>query len=159
MHDAGNDNSKHRLAMEQALTLAHRYALVFRPAGIGCIPKGLRYEVEPRPQSGSAHHGMARHGILVTDRELTSDEAKRFELAPLVDGAAIDFAATRVVAQMSDYAAEYLQCLEEDRAAFADSVLSRARIEDGVTFSIGDPEALVAKVIDGLRVRAGILAS
>lgn len=67
-----------------------RYALVNRPAGIGCLPRGLTFTVETRPATAMPHHEWARHGVLVSDRELAPDELRNFEPAGMVDGAMLD---------------------------------------------------------------------
>jgi hypothetical protein len=90
---------------------------------------------------------MARHGILVTQRELTVAELKNFELAPLVDGPLLDVLAAKIAESMGEYAAQYVQQSEEDPAQFRNKVLDVAeRPDSGVRYSIGAPDALVDRV-------------
>jgi hypothetical protein len=137
--------------------MTYRYALVNRPPGIGCIPRNLEYTVEPRPPAGAAHHAWARHGILVTVRELTVDELASFELAPLVDGELLDTMAARVAGgSMGDYAAEYVEVARDDPDAFRDGVLTAVtRLDPGVRYSIGDELQLTQAVLAHLAKQAG----
>lgn len=128
-----------------------RYALVNRPADIGTVPKGLNYTVEPRPARGQPHFDMARHGILVADRELTPEEIKAFELAPLVEGDDLPVLAEQVARGMAEYAQGYLEQAKEDPEVFAMAI--RQTIEQsasGIQYSVGDPAALAAMVRDKL---------
>ena len=132
-----------------------RYAMVNRPAGLGTISKGLCYSVEPRPLKGEAHFDMARHGVLVSDRELTGEELLSFEIGVIVDGEQMDVLAERILSGgMSDYPAEYLQSAADDASMFKRGVLLAAsRIEKGVMYSIGDADRLVATVVRLLEAR------
>ena len=91
---------------------------------------------------------MARHGILVTSRELTSEELSYFELAPLVDGAAITSLAAQIAnGPMSRYAKNYLSLVGEDEDQFRSTVLEKlSRIGDGVRYSVGSDDELIAAV-------------
>lgn len=133
-----------------------RYALVNRPPGIGCVPRGLTFTVEPRPEAGQPHHAHARHGILVSERALTGDELRSFELAPLVDGDALQLMAEKIASgRMGDYAAEYVRAHEDDPDTFRRGVLdSVGKVEHGVAQSIGDEDALVAAVLRCLSAAA-----
>jgi hypothetical protein len=125
----------------------YRYALVNRPAMIGGLPSKLEYTVEPRPAPGQPHYEMARHGILVTQRELTTAELKSFELAPLVDGPLLDVLAAKIAESMGKYAAQYIEALEDNPGMFRNKVLDVAeRPDSGVRYSIGAPDALVDRV-------------
>lgn len=132
-----------------------RYALVNRPADLGAIPK-VPYTVEPRPAAGQPHHDMARHGILVTERELTEKEVKDFELAPLIDGPLLDVLAGKIAEGMAEYAARYVEIEKEDAAEFYNAVMGAARRSgSGIRYSIGQPDALVDRVLVLLEGMAG----
>ena len=125
-----------------------RYALVNRPAMLGGLPRGLRYTVEPRPAAGDPHHEMARHGILVAERELTEVELKAFELAELIEGPDLDSVAAEVAAGMNKYAAQCVEAEQDDPAQFRNQVLDKAaRPKNGVSRSIASPDALVDRVL------------
>lgn len=128
-----------------------RYALVNRPADIGTVPRGVRYTVEPRPAAGQPHFDMARHGILVTERELTAEEIKAFELAPLVEDDDLPVLAEQVARGMAEYAAGYLEQAKEDPQVFAMAI--RQTIEQsasGIQYSVGNPPLLATMVRDKL---------
>jgi hypothetical protein len=130
----------------------HRYALVNRPPSMGALPRGLEFTVEPRPAAGQPHHDLSRHGVLVTQRPLTDAELKAFELAPLVEGPALDELAGKVADDMADYAAQYAEQATEDPDAFARAVSERVkRLGDGVQYSVGDSAALADAVVTRLR--------
>lgn len=157
-----NDGEAEQLA-DMASTIANpapagprfRYALVNRPADLGTIPKGLAYTVEPRPAAGQPHHDMARHGILVTERELTVEELKAFELAPLVDGQALQLMADRIAEGMREYAAGYAAESRDEPSQFRVSVLEAVKASgSGVRYSVGDPDALVTAVAERVRAMA-----
>lgn len=112
----------------------YRYALVNRPAGLGAIPKGIQFTVEPRPEVGQDHHDMARNGILVTDRKLTDAETKSFELAPLLDADQTIDLAELVAKKMERYAAAYVEQWQDNDPQFAETVMG-----------------MVPKVVDGFR--------
>ncbi len=133
--------------------VSFRYAMVNRPAGIGTIPRGLRYIVDPRPAKGEPHHDMARHGVLVTERALTVDELRAFELAPLVDATTLGNLAKRICAGgMSEYAAEYLELERDEPEDFCQNVADRARhLEDGVRYSICSDAELARLVVEELQ--------
>lgn len=138
------------------VTAITRYGLVNRPAGIGCLPHGLRYQVHPRPGAGEPHHHLARHGIVEFERALTMDEARGFELAPLVSGDAVLALADRIAAgSMSRYAAAYVQAASEDPHHFAGTVLDRlGDLDKGVRYSVDNDDGLVAAVLERLKVAA-----
>ena len=129
-----------------------RYAMVNRPAGIGSIPRGLQYGVDARPAKGEPHHDMARHGILVTERALTVEELRAFELAPLVDPAMLGQMAERICADgMSDYAAEYIETQRDEPESFCRNVADRARhLDGGVRYSICSEVELGSLVLEAL---------
>lgn len=111
-----------RAAKPTAASGKYRYAMVNRPAGMGALPSGLIFSVEPRPAPGEPHYDMARHGILVTDRMLTDDETKSFELAPILDEAATKELAAKIAERLSKYAVEYVEMYDAKDDAFAGAV-------------------------------------
>jgi len=130
-----------------------RYAMVNRPAGLGTIPRGLQYGVDPRPAKGEPHHDMARHGILVTERALSVEELRAFELAPLVDTATLGALAERICAGgMSEYASEYIETHLEKPEMFCQNVADRARhLDPGVSYSICSNVELGRLVLEELQ--------
>lgn len=136
---------------------APRYALVMRPAGIGTLPLGLRYSVEPRPVAGRPHHGLARHGILCPERELTADEMNSYEIGLLVDDPAelVDSAA----AALSDYAEDLVDLVESEHEMVRGMIMDACRNALPVRyFSVADEDSLVESVIDRLGLRDDIPA-
>jgi len=74
-----------------------------------------------------------------------------FELAPLFAGPAIELLARRIAAgSMSDYAAQYVEAARNDPEAFRRGVRAVEKLDAGVTYSIGDENALVASVLRAL---------
>ena len=120
------------------------------------MTRDLQYGVEPRPAKGQAHHDMARHGILVTNRPLTVEDLRSFELAPLVDVPMLGNLAERICRDgMSEYASEYIELHQDQPESFCRNVASRARRPDpGVLYSVCSYEELGRVVLDALR-RAG----
>ena len=128
-----------------------RYALVNRPADFASLPKGLTYTVEPAPHAGEPHSFYARHGILVTERELTEGEVKAFELAPLIEGDDLGALATRVAEAMQEYANSYVEMAEKDPIAFRNAVIEAVdSAASGIRYSVGDPDLLRQMVRDKL---------
>lgn len=125
--------------------LEFRYALVNRPAGIGCVPRGLSYDVRPRPNAGEAHHAMARHGVMVTRRPLTNEELAQFEIAPMVSVESMPALAKRLmVGSLGWCAREYLDVRADDPEVFRQGVLqSLERLDRGVRWSIESEGALL----------------
>jgi hypothetical protein len=61
-----------------------KYGLVYRPPGLGAVPKGyVHYDPSNQGIDG------VRHGVLTYDHELTPKEVKDFELKPLTGGAGL----------------------------------------------------------------------
>jgi hypothetical protein len=144
--DANPGNPAKAKPVEQVGTF--KYALVNRPAMVGGLPRGLMYQVQPRPAPGEPHHDMARHGILLAERELTEAELKNFELAELIEGPALDRVAAEVAAGMSKYAAQYIEQEQDEPAMFRSRVLDKAKRPDsGVMRSIASDDALVDRVL------------
>ena len=63
----------------------YRYALYNRPACFGTVPRDINYTIQPRPDEGCDHYQRARHGILVSDRQLSDDECCDYELYAIVE--------------------------------------------------------------------------
>lgn len=137
---------------EAAPAVRFRYALLNRPAGFETLPQGLAYTVEPRPAAGQPHHDMARHGILMAERELTAQEVKAFELAPLIDGPEEHAALAEKVAQaMAEHALAYLEQAKEEPSYFRSAVMQTVEASaSGIAYSIGNPDLLVQSVADRL---------
>lgn len=89
--------------------LEFRYAMVNRPAGIGCAPKDGFLRLEDRPLPGQDHHEYARHGIAVYSRELSAQETRTFEMAPLLDEQSLSDMIEQISQNMSEYAEQYVQ--------------------------------------------------
>lgn len=90
----------------------YRYALVYRPAGMGATPADGFLRVDPAP-AGIA--SVARHGVAVYSRELTEQELKQFELRR-VHTESERAAAVEAVAQHfagHQYAANYYEYVQE----------------------------------------------
>lgn len=144
------------------MTKKFRYALFNRPAGLGAVPENIQYSVLDQPLRGSPHHTTARHGILVTDRELTIDELRTFGLMPLVNSIDIKFidALAEKVANgyMSEYAAAYLRAQKDDPEMFRAAVnLGIERINSRVFYSFEDEAGFVRRVGKKLAEVAGLV--
>lgn len=134
----------------------YRYCLVYRPAGIGCVPR-LPYSIEDRPPPGAAHHETARHGILVVQRELSLDEVRSFELQPVIEeGAAMRALAERAAAEeLASHASEYLELSAEDPMSYRSAVLSALeRLDAGVRYSLESVDCFERLVTHSLQQRA-----
>lgn len=121
----------------------YRYALEFRPAGIGTLPKGRgeAYPIEPRhPKIPTS-----RHGIAVYSEPLTSEEIKAFELVPVVSAEQlIETVAGDFVA--AGYVEEYIALAETQERHWLSTVGQRI-----------DRAGVVAPVTQE-EVAAGVLA-
>nr|WP_314431656.1 hypothetical protein [uncultured Pantoea sp.] len=117
-----------------------RYALVNRPAGIGAVPPNFA-AVADQPAAGEPYSGVARNGIISYDRPLTDKEIADFELKLIPTHADLDALAATVAEKMSDYAAQYLEMLEEDPDTYAKQVRMVARKQlTGVAYPEGEDE-------------------
>jgi hypothetical protein len=103
----------------------YRYALQYRPPGIGAVPNG--YVEHTEDQSIPA----ARHGVIAYDHELTADEVKQYELVPLgADGAELQlpklpYAVRKKVEEAISTLhaiAEYVQAGEANLADYKDDI-------------------------------------
>ena len=127
----------------------YRYALINRPAGFETLPRGLSWTVESRPAPGEAHHILARHGILVTDRPLTLDEIISYELGMLVD--LHQDLATRVAVGLESYAQDIIELAGEAPGFAADMIIEEARAQMPTPyFSIADRNCFVMDVLSRL---------
>lgn len=127
-----------------------RYAAMARPLTTAALPAGLAgYTVEPRPAAGQPHHDLAQFGILVSPRELTADELRQFDLAPLLDGDAVDVLAGKIAEGMREYASGYADMAASKPDQFRLTVRQAVKTAaSGVTYSVGDPERLVVRVAE-----------
>lgn len=140
----------------------YRYAMVNRPPWIGMLPRDMSFETQDRPGVGQPHYDMARWGILViTDRALTMKEAASLELAPLVDGGPVldDLAKRLCDARLGDYPGEYIDVFNAGPDQFASEVLWMVQcLDNGVRYSIADPEELVRLVVRHLNALVAEMA-
>lgn len=109
---------------------AYRYALVDRPASFETLPKDLRYTLLPRPDVGRVSV-LARHGILVTARELTVAEASAAGAIKIPSEADTRAVAEEAARGMSEYASSYLEAFDGgDRGpvdGFVQNLLAKER--------------------------------
>jgi Defence against restriction A C-terminal len=129
-----------------------KYAMVNRPVGIGTAPKGY-IGVDDRPPAGAPHHDMARHGILVYDRQLSAEETKSFELAPLVDD--MEPLAKKVAQDKSEYAEGYTEAANAGEDWVRQNILTAAQeLSPGFRPSLADPAKFVQMVLAKLAAMA-----
>ena len=131
----------------------YRYGLMNRPAGLGAVPKG-NFTLEPQLTS-STGRAISRHGVIVYDRKLTEEEIYGFELCVIAESDTLKDVMLKISTDMSDYAAEYVDMMRDDRAGFheaVDSALLRCKkyrifIEDMSSFcnSVFSRLSLIAK--------------
>ncbi len=63
-----------------------RYRTTMRPAGFGGLPQGITYRYVEAPHDGLGPYAPPmptsryRYGVIETDRELTPDEMRRFDI-------------------------------------------------------------------------------
>lgn len=137
--------------------------MVNRPPWIGMLPRDMSFETQDRPGVGQPHYDMARWGILViTARALTMKEAASLELAPLVDGGPVldDLAKRLCDARLGDYPGEYINVFNVDPDQFKSHVLDMLRrLDNGVRYSIADPDALVKLVLHHLKTLVAEMAT
>ncbi|MEY2875838.1 MAG: hypothetical protein RLZZ373_3209 [Pseudomonadota bacterium] len=138
----------------------YRYALVNRPPAPGSIPAGLTYTLDPRPAKGQPFEDVARHGIMVTDRELTEAELKSFELLR-VDSGSTARVASRVAEDMRDYADAYSEMYESgdasDLSEFGNAVSNRAKSLAGVD-ALDRTQDMAGMVYEQLKAMVGATA-
>ena len=104
--------------------------------------------MEPRPDKGQPFYESARHGILVTKRPLTDAEIKNFELVRLAGEADLPDVAAQVAKPMLNYAAAYLDIIEQDSRILTGKVTDKTR---DMNIDVAQPDKLVAMVIDLLK--------
>jgi hypothetical protein len=74
----------------------HRYRPLLRPASCGTLPAGVHWQYVEAPAIGGLINWFALpqsrypFGVICTDRELTADECKRYDLEPLIRNASFD---------------------------------------------------------------------
>lgn len=131
----------------------YRYALVNRPPGPGATPRDGMIRVDPRPEEDADHYDMARHGIAVYDHELTPDEQKNFELAPIVEGEA-RAALAEQLAQKQKYVAKTIELADEDPDFWKQQVSDTLKRQFGYPGpSVGDFDAFAAQTLERLKAR------
>lgn len=128
-----------RAEIEPAPTRAYRYGAQFRPVGFATVPAGyigIEPPIEDQPKT--------RHGIVVYDRPLTTDEIMGYELVPYMPVA-------EVVAHLYDglaqYGAEYAEAIRDGDAALLRSPLG-SRLDRLNVYTDVSPERLFALVVD-----------
>jgi Defence against restriction A C-terminal len=87
------------------------YCMVNRPVGLGTCPKGFT-EVKPRPERGSVHYEMARHGLVGYPQPLTDQETRAFEMAPAIEASdekSMSHYADIVISSFGEYAKDYVE--------------------------------------------------
>ena len=131
----------------------YKYAMVNRPVGIGAIPKG-HTRTEPRPNKGKPHYDMARHGIVVYDRPLSSDEIKSFELSQILTDSESDDLAIRVAKAYEKFAAKIIEKSKDDPSfwnEYADKKVRQLYSDYGRPPSIPDWESFKEKSLESLK--------
>lgn len=129
----------------------YRYAMVNRPAGLGTCPKDF-VGIEDRPAKGKDHYDYARNGVVVYNRELTDQETKQYELAPMLEGKDRDDVAKSVAKDMAEYAEDYLQEAEDDFLSFVRDMSSRVKdVSRGYPPSLGDWGDFAKLVVKNLK--------
>lgn len=124
-----------------------RYALINRPAGFETLPKNISWSTEPRPSFCEPHFELARHGVLLCDRELNREELEAFELGLLIDDHTE--MAGAVAAALSEYSGEVEELVNEYPDVFRQMVMDQARSWVGLRyFSIAWPDSFLAEVAE-----------
>ena len=137
------------------MTKVYKYAMVYRPAGLGTVPKDGFIGSEERPAPGEPHHDTARNGVALFSRELTGKETRAFEMAPMSDEAT-EQAVEAVVGNMQEYDTEYLHLAESKPEYFERAVFVFHRTEfAGYPASIGNRKAFLAMVTAKLKLKVG----
>jgi Defence against restriction A C-terminal len=131
--------------------MIYKYAMVYRPAGLGTVPRDGFIGSEERPKEGQPHYISARNGIALFNRELTDAETKAFEMASMNESD-ITKSIEAVADLMKDHAAEYLELSDTDPAFFSGKVAEFHRKSAfGYPVSMGDFYAFRASVIEKLK--------
>ena len=127
----------------------YRYAMVFRPVGIGTIPRDGFLRAEPRPAVGEDHHAYARNGVAVFSRKLSDEETIAFEMAYMPGHHELKPIAAAVSAEMAKYAHEYRIIAESDSDEFERTV-SRFIVETAKGFrpSVGNITEFSSMVLE-----------
>ena len=81
-----------------------RYGLRSRPASIGAVPKG-DFRIEP---ASAGEAPVARHGVIVYERELTASELQAYELVVFPDPDLVNQLANEVLECLKPYQRQYL---------------------------------------------------
>ena len=138
----------------------HRYGLMSRPAGIGCIPRDP-FTLEP-PLAGAAGQRFTRHGVVVFEQPLTEQEIVAFELVAIADDELKRQLVVDVAAKLAPYAAEYVQAADADLFEFQRTVADRIRSARPYRVYVGETNTFCDQVKlaleDVVRMKAGAVS-
>jgi len=126
---------------------SHKYGVPNRPIGIGTVPRGYVQVLDPDPRAPEA----TRHGVVVYNRPLTSEEVESYQLRPWMSPGAV---VATVVRRMLPNREEYLEAAEDYPAAlvqFVGGELARLR-----AYTHGTREDLAPRVLVALRQARGL---
>jgi len=73
-------------ARDEVMTTQHLYQPMLRPASFATLPTGLTWEYKEAPTylpKAPAPPSRHKHGVIKTDRQLTTNECERFALRPI----------------------------------------------------------------------------
>ena len=137
--------------LKETSSKEYKYAMVNRPAGMATCPKGF-IRLEDRPSKNEEHYDYARNGVAIYDRELTDQETKSFEMAPMLDSEGKKAFAEKIAKTMSKYAKDYVEMAEDDFAEFASDMPNRVKkASTGYPPSVGDWAQFAKLVLENLK--------
>lgn len=119
----------------------YRYALVYRPAGMGATPAEGFLRVDPAPADIAS---VARHGVAVYSRELTEQELEQLELRR-VHTESERAAAVEAIAQHfagHKYADNYYEYVKEGDAAMLEETMRQELLEQYPFDAFANTEAM-----------------
>lgn len=122
-----------------------RYALEFRPASIGAVPRGYS-AVEPSDIT------EARHGVIVYDEPLSEADMRGYELRPILGPEEVAFIAVKLANRFERYR-EKLLALYDDRGLGMVRQMVASAFEKAYPTRpiVGDFDAFVGDVMQALR--------
>lgn len=128
----------------------YRYGMVNRPVGGGTAPAGW-VAVEDRPKDKKHPlYELARHGILVYDRELTEAEVTNFELAYLPKND--DVIVAKVAKALGKYAKRVFDLAQKDRKTAEGAIMQKAEKEKfGRYLVLVEPDKFMDKVLKAIK--------